>query len=198
LLVFFALVASFPSKEEGSLAVIQTYSDRAKMILFLARHKAGRDGSPTLDINHILEAVVVEDQGAEAMCKLLGVNPATTKQARGNVKAPSSPFFPLEVASGILLKLDQLSPLLEPVPQSLDMPVSDDGAHALSVALSFARELHADKVEPLHLLAAAFKQPSSRAVRIFSEYGVTEERVEARSRDASDGEDSTGLQPVHR
>src|ERR1700683_371302 len=47
-------------------------------------------------------------------------------------------------------------------------------------------------------LAAAFRQPSSRAVRIFSEYGVTEERVEARLRDASDGEDSTGLQPVHR
>jgi hypothetical protein len=197
LLIFLALVAGSSGEEQGS-RVIRAYSDRAKQILFLARFKAGKDGAPELGIDQIFEAIVVEDQGAEAMYKFLCVDPTTTVLSGGNAKSASPPFFSPDVAAGILARFDQLSQHLEPVPHSRDMPISADGERALTVALSLARELHSDKVEPLHLLGAALRQQSSKSVRIFSEYGITEERVVALLREASDGTDSNGSESVHR
>lgn len=82
LLLVFIVRGMLVAQEQDSGKVVHTYSQRAKQVLFIARFKAGKDGARTLDLPQLLEAIVIEDQGGEAMFKVLGVDP-TKSNLRG-------------------------------------------------------------------------------------------------------------------
>jgi ATP-dependent Clp protease ATP-binding subunit ClpC len=167
------------SAENGPHTMLEQYSQRAKQVVFIARFKAGKDGAHAIGLDHLLEGIIVEDQGREAMFKFLGDDPTTTQLPGYDMKSSPPPFLSPDVASLLLARLNQLSPHAKSVPESQDMPLSVDVVRMSQAALKLADKFHTDKVEPLHLLAAALQEHSSKAVRIFFEYGITEDRVVA-------------------
>jgi ATP-dependent Clp protease ATP-binding subunit ClpC len=157
--------------------MFQTYSERAKMVIFFARFKAGKDGASSIGVDHILEGVVAEDQGKEGMCRFLGADPTNTSLTTDDKKRPPIPFFSPDVASQLLHRLDQVSSHSQPISNSTDMQISAEASRALTAALGIAHELHSARVEPLHLLAAALEQEMSDAVQVFSDFGITDKEV---------------------
>ncbi|MGA8440266.1 MAG: Clp protease N-terminal domain-containing protein [Candidatus Sulfotelmatobacter sp.] len=66
------------------------------------------------------------------------------------------------------------------------MPASVAVERVLNTAQNLAHDFRSDKVEPLYLLAAALHENSSESVRVFSEYGITEDNVLAGLRQQND------------
>src|SRR5579859_1742755 len=103
------------------------YSDRARMVVFAARYRSGKNGAAAVDTNHLIEAIILEDQGkledALESGKLLYPTPE-----------PHPPFFSTEAASEMLLKIEQVVPHNQPIPESEDMPLSDDLVRTFEVA----------------------------------------------------------------
>jgi hypothetical protein len=98
------------------------YSERAKRVIFLTRLKAGKSGAAALDTGHLIEAVILEDQGKVA--EVLGVPPnALGRLATANPR-PSVQFFAPEAAAAILEKLQQALPQGKAIPDHVDMPIS--------------------------------------------------------------------------
>lgn len=159
--------------------MLEGYSQRAKMIVFIARFKAAKNGAHAIGLDHLLEGIIVEDQGREAILRFLGDDPAITQIPHYEMKSSAAPFLSSQEARGLLAKLDQLSRHDKSVAESSDMPLSADAVRALHKAVSRAHELGADKVEPLHVLVAILQERSSRAVQVFWESGVTEDNVVA-------------------
>lgn len=168
--------ANLSLSARGSLPhMLQYYSQRAKQILFIARFKAGKDGTNAVDLQHLLEAIVIEDQGGQELSKLFGFDP-TAQQIQGHTfEFTSTPFFSSEIASQLLTKIRALSSHSQPVATSQDLPISEDLLHALSIALELKRKFQTERVEPLHLLAAGLEDKSSKPTRIFLDAGITRE-----------------------
>ena len=160
--------------------MFEQYSDRAKHVIFLTRLKAGRRGAPSLDTVHLIEALILEDQGkfADAM----GYPSEALGRSATSPSRPSVPFFAPETASAILLKL-QLPPG-EAIPDSVDMPMSPALKRAFAAAMALRTELHHKKVEPLHLLAAVLSEQSDHASEALRASGLTREAVLAAIKDA--------------
>jgi ATP-dependent Clp protease ATP-binding subunit ClpC len=167
------------SAENGSHIMLEGYSQRAKQVVFIARFQAGKDGAHAIGLGHLLEGIIVEDRGMQAILKFLGDDPATTQIPGYDMKSSPAPFLSLEVASALLARLDQLVPHAKSVPDSQDISLSADAVRALHTAPTVAQKFGADAVAPLHLLAAILQEHSSKAVRIFFEYGITEDKVVA-------------------
>lgn len=157
--------------------MLEGYSQRAKMIVFTARFQAGKVGAHAIGLDHLLEGIIVEDQGIEAMLKFLGDDPAITQIPGYDMKSSPELFLSPKMASALLARLDQLVPHARSVPESQDIPLSADAVRALHKAVALAHEFGADKIKPLHLLAAILQEHSSKAVRVCSEYGITEEHI---------------------
>ncbi len=165
------------STHDGGDGMLQDYSQRAGLVLFLARAKAGRDGSGKLEVKHLLEAIVMEDQGGKDVETILGAPLVAGTIKRRGLESRSNPFFRPDVASELLARLDAMAPHAEPVATSQDLPVSADLGQTLAVAEQMRRDRQAEKVEPLYLLSAALADRSSRAAQFFLEAGITREVV---------------------
>lgn len=142
----------------------------------MTRVKAGRRGAAALDIEHLVEAIVIEDQGD--MAKALGISDNEFLIPVGDPGLkPSHAFFSRDVASEVLLKLGQAFPQAEPIPTSTDMPLSPALKRIFDAALALTKELGQKEVGPLHLLAAVLSEPSSKAAEFLKDAGVTREAV---------------------
>jgi hypothetical protein len=148
---------------------LDQYSDRARTIVFITRYRSGKDGAPALDTDHLIEAIIFEDQGklSEATDSDGLVYP---------VFEPKPHFFSAEIASELLLKIQQLLPRGEPIPTSVDMTASSDLQRAFAGASALMAELDHNQVEPLHLLAAAVCEQSEVA-KLLNAAGITRDRV---------------------
>lgn len=165
------------SSDRGSLAMVQDYSQRAKQVLFIARFKTSKDGASMVDLQHLLEAVVIEDQGGQELSKMFGVDPTAKKIQGQTLESTSTPFFAADVASELLAKIRSLYSYSAPTSTSKDMPLSHELAHALTVAVELKQKTRTEKIEPLHLLAAALGEKSNKVTSIFLDDGITQETV---------------------
>jgi len=149
--------------------VFEQYSDRARAIVFVARYRSGKDGAAAMDTDHLIEAIIFEDQGklADALDKENLLSP---------IFEPKPHFFSEQFASELLMKIQQMLPHQDPIPTSVDMPVSADLARTFEVAKTLMEDLNHRQVEPLHLLAAALSE-QSEAAKFLSAVGVTSEHV---------------------
>ena len=171
-------------------ALYDQFSARAIRVLFLTRWKAGHRGATALEPEHLIESIVLEDQGDFA--KAMGIPddqvgiPVYTRRTptsgdRGDPdSAPdlklSCQFFTADVAAQILQKLERLFPKAEPIPESTDMPGSLALKRIFDGALALTKELGHKQVEPLHLLAAVLAEPST-ASEVLRDAGVNKEAV---------------------
>ena len=148
------------------------FSERSLRVVFLARKDAGRRGAAALEPPHLLDAVVREHQG-EMAASFPG---AVT--GSGPLQPPQRSFFSAEVASQILSVLeDVLPPQAKPVADSADMECSLSLGETFASASALAKELHHDKVEPLHLVAAMLSTETSGVGEILKRVGISRETV---------------------
>ena len=150
--------------------LLETFSDRSKMVLFLTRNDAGRRGANALEPGNLLEAIINEDQGVLPKRFVGGFTQS------GPIGAPE-PFFSAELASKVLLRLHNLLPNHEPVADSVDMPMSSGLQHIMEAATTLARELQHNQVQPLHLMAAILAEETSGLAGILKDAGMSREAI---------------------
>jgi ATP-dependent Clp protease ATP-binding subunit ClpA len=68
-------------------------------------------------------------------------------------------------------------PQHEPVPDSLDMPMSSGLQDIMEAATTLARELEHNQVQPLHLVAAILAEETSEPAEILKEAGVSRQAI---------------------
>jgi hypothetical protein len=149
--------------------VFEDFSERSLLVVFLARMGAGCRGAASLEPVDLLDAVVREDQ-REMPSKFL--------TSSGPLKPPERPFFSQEKASQILSAVGHvLPPKAEPLADSVDMRCSPALGEVFARATILAKELHHDKVQPLHLVAALLPDGSSGVGEILKRAGIAKEAV---------------------
>jgi ATP-dependent Clp protease ATP-binding subunit ClpC len=151
-------------------SLFELYSDRARRIIFLTRAIAGRGGAAALEPEHLIESLVVEDQGR--LADALGWPREHLMQGLN----PSRSLLSPETAAEIVSRLELTSVKSEPIPDSMDMPMSPALGRTLKSAMALKEELKQKSVEPLHLLAAELSQ-DSKAAQILKDAGLTTEAV---------------------
>jgi hypothetical protein len=158
--------------------MLDSYSQQAKMVLFIARARAGQRGSHEVGIKHLLEAIVMEDQEPERYAgSALGVLPVAGTIRGRTSEVRSNPFFSSQTAAALLTKLNETTTIRDqPVPTSEDLPVSEELERTLAAAEELSRLYEGNRVKPLHLLGAALAEPSD-ATQFFFEAGITRDSV---------------------
>lgn len=151
------------------------YSERAKHVIFVARHIAGRYGSSRLDLNHVLVALIYEDQGE--VWKPLSDVPELQGLSKRFPAQAHRPYLPSDVASSVLHRLEGALPRGKPLPSSTDVPMSPDLKETLGTAAGLRERFGQEQVEPLHILAAALADESNPGVAILRQAGITPEKV---------------------
>jgi ATP-dependent Clp protease ATP-binding subunit ClpA len=110
------------------------------------------------------------------MAKLLNVDPNSIG-VMADMEPHPVPFFPPDVAAMLLAKIDESSPHSDPIPMSTDMPTSSELTQVLNAAQDLRRQFQSAKVYPLHLLASALADPSSKASQVLRDAGISSEKV---------------------
>jgi ATP-dependent Clp protease ATP-binding subunit ClpA len=96
----------------------------------------------------------------------------------GPLQPPERPFFSQEKASQIRSAIEHvLPPKTEPLADSVDMGCSPALTEVFAHATALAKELHHDKVRPLHLVAGMISDESSEVGEILKREGIAKEAV---------------------
>ena len=154
--------------------MFEQFSERSRRVIFLARMNAGRGGAAAIEPVHLLDAIVREDQGEMAIMFAAAVT------SSGPLRPPERSFFSAEIASQILSLLGPLMSLqTKPVADSVDMDCSPALGETFASASALAKELHHDKVQPLHLLAIILSTETGELGEILKRVGLSREAVVA-------------------
>ncbi len=151
--------------------MFDSYSIRAKQVLFLARLESGARGAEMLDLDDLLTGLIIEDQNA--------IPSALARLGMGG-EFMGSPehhaFLPPDAGTSLLENIHQSHPRSQPIPQSTDMPISSDLGEILEYASVLRKELRSKEVTPLHLLAVMMRRSHS-GIQALRDVGITEEEV---------------------
>ncbi len=155
--------------------MFEPYSNRAIRVVFTARHLAGYSGSDFIRTNHIILAMIYEDQNRldEAMEGCL-------PDFEGSWQQPTpmrTAFFAPEVAARLIQDFKTLIGTGEPLPRHVDMPLAMEARRMLDAAHELAVTHGAKLVMPLHLLAAALGETESQSNAILRAAGIEIEAV---------------------
>jgi ATP-dependent Clp protease ATP-binding subunit ClpA len=164
--------------------MFEPFSDRARRIVFYSRRLAGRQGASAIEAEHLIEALLLEDQAEYAQMFPENAVPGTSTMAF----PAHRPFFTPEVAAEIQRGLEPLVIAKgEPLPESVDMPLSDAAKHVLMGGKELIEQLdgapatpsriRTQHVQPLHLLAAALSDEGSASAEVLKRAGVAKKTV---------------------
>jgi ATP-dependent Clp protease ATP-binding subunit ClpA len=179
----------------GGVAMFEDFSERARRVIFFSRKVAGERGAAAIEVEHLIEALLLEDQADYAKMFPESAVPGAARMALPTHR----PFFTTEVAAEIQRRLEPLMPSkAQPLPGSVDMPVSDALAELFATAIKLGEELRSEParpsrmqvghparpsriqaghVQPLHLLAAALSDETSATAEVLKQAGITKEAV---------------------
>jgi len=96
----------------------------------------------------------------------------------GPLQPPERPVFSQEKASQIVSAIEHaLPPKAKPLADSVDMSCSHALGELFAHATALAKELHQDKVQPLHFVVGMLSDESSEVLEILKTGGITKEAV---------------------
>lgn len=164
-----------------------TLSRRAKRLLLESLLKAQERGADSIHLDDLVAGLITEDQDAYSL-ELNEQHPSVreAREKEGKPGAPLAvlfprecwiprhPFFAPEVAAGLLAKLKEILPRSNP--RTDGMHTSPEFDRAFEVAEQLRNEFCQKEVQPLHVLAAAMREPCEGA-KLLQEAGITEEKV---------------------
>jgi ATP-dependent Clp protease ATP-binding subunit ClpA len=163
--------------------MLDTFSLRAKQVVFAARFKAGERGAEAIGVDDFLLGLVLEDQG------MLGSMFSKLYEGGGtfsNTALSHSPFFSAEVAMPLLTKIENFLSHSKAIGLSTEVPLSPTLERVFDAAKDIQGEFHHAQIEPLHLLAAILKEESSQGVKLLQEFGITQEKIMQKLRGATE------------
>jgi hypothetical protein len=166
--------------------MFDTFSTRARQVIFATRFKAGQRGANMMEVGDLILGILIEDQNM--MAKLLSNMPEEPGPTRVLPSPPHSPFFPAETAGQLLTKIEDILPQSEAISQTVDMPLSPELQRAFERAGDLQNMLHHEQISPLHLLAAVLEEESNQYVRLLREVGITKDQARKRLRFKIDDE----------
>lgn len=167
---------------------------RARRVVAESLFAARGRGLDSIDPNALIIGLLLEDQDPESF--ELNEQHPRVKEARTmqpqpkgilfsrECAIPREPFFTATVAADVLKhfgadtqeSLEQRVTGDRSASKPNGMPVSAETRRAFEHAQRLRIELHGDKIEPLHLLAAALREECD-ASRMLNEAGITEQKV---------------------
>lgn len=162
-------------------------SDRSLHIMMLAYFAAGSRGARVLELEDLLWAIVMEDQGQrpEFAGAILGAGPIRVyfgwrgrfKMRRRAHLGPESPFISPAVARDVL---GNLRTSREPSGQTRsagELRASDGVNKALARASRVTQGLRRKRIQPLHLLEAIAADEGSEAGMVLRNSGITRDAI---------------------
>lgn len=155
--------------------MVDQYSARLKLVIFLTRLRVGERGTPRVEVGNLLQRFIAEDQGA-----LAGHLMSLFEQGQGRVIRKGPPhvaFFRADAAAQPDSQIAAIVPRTEPVAPSVELSLSSELERLFSAADSFREQTRPDEISPLHLLAAALNDESCRCTRRLRESGISQDSV---------------------
>jgi ATP-dependent Clp protease ATP-binding subunit ClpC len=134
--------------------LFERYTDKARRVIFFARYEASEFRSPFIDTEHVLLGVVREDEILRS--RLLPG--ASHESLRKQIEA-------LSLSPGIR----------EPVPTSVDLPLSEEAQRALIYASQEAEALQHQLIDCGHLILGLLRVEGCLAAAFLGEQGITYE-----------------------
>lgn len=147
------------------------YSSRTRNVNYLARLKARMRGSGSIEVEDLLVAWLIEDQGdfLDALSETPGIGIDITQVDL----RPHPPALARNLADDLLARVEALCSRSEPLPPNAAIPMSETVKRIFALADLLREALQQDEITPLHLLATMLEEESSKAVQAFREAGIT-------------------------
>ncbi len=149
--------------------MFERFSERARRVLFFARHEASQLGSTSLDTEHLLLGLIREGQGLTS--RLFADAGTGLGDLRDEVlrRVPAQPKMPM--------------------PESMEIPFSAAAMHVLHHAAQEADRLSHDYIGTEHLLLGLLCEQGSLAADVLTSRGLELDRLRGRIVEfLSDGE----------
>ncbi|HEY1240975.1 MAG TPA: Clp protease N-terminal domain-containing protein [Bryobacteraceae bacterium] len=149
--------------------MFERYSQRARILIFLALDVARKRGGDYIELEDLLEAIIREDRGEfpSIFAEAIHSGSFATPAAAG--------FFPETAAQALLSALDT-RPRGSQI-RSGDMPLSRAVKNALARAAENTGDGKISVIEPLHLLEAIVEDRESRLAQLLRDNSITRQRV---------------------
>lgn len=148
------------------------YSSRTRNVNYLARLRARLRGSVIIELEDLLTALLIEDQGGfpQALAEArIGID-ITHVDLR-----PHPPAFAAKLADDLISRIQALCRHDEPLPLDASIPLSTDCQRAFTTANLLRIALGRREITVLHLLAATLTESGKKPVQVFLEAGITAE-----------------------
>jgi len=130
--------------------MFEKYTERARRVIFFARHEASQFGSPQIETEHVLLGLVREDRG-------LAIR-----------------FFPGANASiqDIRREIEERAVLRDRISASVDLPFSEESKRVLARAVEESRRLNNNFINTEHILLGLLGEEKSLAAEILRSRGI--------------------------
>jgi hypothetical protein len=140
--------------------MFERYTEKARRVIFFARHEASASGSPYIETEHMLLGLLREDA---ALSTSFFHSPAAPETLRAEIarQRPPGPTFPT----------------------SVDLPLSHESKRVLAYAAEEAERLKHHYIGTEHLLLGLLREKKTLAAQLLARRGVTAEAVRTRIQD---------------
>jgi ATP-dependent Clp protease ATP-binding subunit ClpC len=130
--------------------MFERYTEKARRVIFFARHEASELGGSAIDPHHILLGLLKEDQ--QVVTRFCKVTPPPLHDLRDRIRASTG-------------QVEKLS-------ASVDMPLSRHAKHVLSYAADESQQLNHGYIGTEHLLLGLLREEQTTAAQILNDLGV--------------------------
>jgi ATP-dependent Clp protease ATP-binding subunit ClpC len=134
--------------------VFEQYTEKARRVLFFAQYEASQDGSPQIESEHLLLALLGESKDIASWL-----------------------FQSSRSWEGIRKRLEQHTRIGEKIPISVDLLLSSECMRILAHAAQEAENLTHRFIGTEHVLLGILREPSCLAAVLLKERGVSVENV---------------------
>jgi hypothetical protein len=128
--------------------MFERYTEKARRVIFFARYEASQFGSPEINSQHMLLALLREDAGLMHR-SIPNLQPESVRK-----------------------KIEAWSQRGEPIPTSVDLPLSSDAKATLKHAADESERLARKHIGTEHLLLALLDEVNSLAAQLLREAGA--------------------------
>jgi pimeloyl-ACP methyl ester carboxylesterase/ketosteroid isomerase-like protein len=127
--------------------MFERFTEKARRVIFFARYEASQRGSPIIETEHLLLGLLREDSSL------------------------FSRYVPSYRASDLRAALDRQLPRRDPIPDRVEVPLSQECRSALTQAKHEADRLNHRHIGTEHLLLALLREQNSFASRFLLQWG---------------------------
>ena len=132
--------------------MFEAYTEQARRVIFFSRYEASEFGSPYIEADFLLLALLREDKSI--LTRWLGAD-----------------------ADYLREEIERQLPRLEKTSTSVDLPLSNEAKRVLAHAAEEVERLGNSQITPEHLFLGLLRDPTSRAGRLLLDHGVAIEAV---------------------